>query len=167
MKNIIYFVSIIIMLLSIGCSDLNTPVTPVQPENAVRPKSLYTYTIKIKTGDVQYAGTDATVRIWINGRRNGGFATLGKWFILDDPNRNDFERNTYDNFYINTDILLTELTEMVLKHDNTGSKPGWYVEYVDVFGGGTPGQPWRSTVNTWLQLGGGYTSTITRPFLPW
>lgn len=94
------------------------------------PGQAMTYGIKVKTGNVNGAGTGANVYISLWGKFEGEKGESGE-HELDTPDHNDFERNSEDAFSIATKYL-GELTKLRIRHDNTGDRPGWFLDYVQV-----------------------------------
>lgn len=84
------------------------------------------YEIKVYTGDVSGAGTDANVLINLFGE-NGD---TGKR-PLSKKLRDLFERNQVDDFKIEA-LDLGPLTKLQIEHDNKGFKAGWFLEKVVV-----------------------------------
>jgi hypothetical protein len=78
-----------------------------------------TYSWLIHTCDVADAGTDANMYFYVSG-------TAGStgWMLLDNPNRNDFERNQYDTF-TTSNINVGTPTSFTVFNDRSGNKPGW------------------------------------------
>ncbi len=85
-----------------------------------------TYTVHVKTGDREHAGTDANVFIQLI----GAIATSTE-LKLDNKNINDFERRSLSSFQVSTDEV-GWIDKIRLCHDDTGKHSGWYVEYVNV-----------------------------------
>lgn len=85
-----------------------------------------TYTISIRTGDKRMAGTDANVYITLQG-------TDGKTreMKLDRAGKNDHERGDITPHTVNG-VDVGELTQIRLRHDNTGAGPGWFVNSVTI-----------------------------------
>jgi hypothetical protein len=101
-------------------------------------------TVKVKTGDVENAGTNANVNIRFF--FSNGFYT--DWRTLDKFNHDDFERNGEDTFTIYPELMygnmyvtlesqgieLNSIDAIEIKHDNSGERAGWFVDYVMVNG---------------------------------
>lgn len=102
-----------------------------------------TYTIAITTGDKGKAGTNARVYMCLTG-------TAGSTpdIRLDHPNYNDFRRNITDSFQMSLSDI-GDPTKIRLWHDNSGSRPGWYVERVKVTRH-TDGKSWHVDCKTWF-----------------
>ncbi len=84
------------------------------------------YGVKVYTGDVKSAGTDANVSIVIFGENGDtGKRQLSKKF------RDLFERNQVDDFKIEA-VDLGNLTKLHIEHDNKGFGAGWFLDKVVV-----------------------------------
>lgn len=110
--------------------------TPVPPSNK--------FTITIRTGDRNFAGTDANVFVTLFGTRGDS-----REFELDTPGRDDFERNQTDIFNVQTSANIGDIVRIRLRHDNSGFAAGWFVDWVRVRNVDT-GQVWQFNVNRWL-----------------
>jgi hypothetical protein len=84
------------------------------------------YEVTVFTGNVKNAGTNANVYIKFFGRA-GETGDI----LLDHPNYNDFEKGQVDTFEIMAPSV-GQLTAIRIRHDNSGNKPGWYVEKINV-----------------------------------
>ncbi|XP_045742290.1 lipoxygenase homology domain-containing protein 1 isoform X2 [Mirounga angustirostris] len=87
-----------------------------------------TYEVQVITGNVPKAGTDANVYLTIYGEEYGdtGERPLKK---SDKPNK--FEQGQTDTFTIYA-INLGALTKIRIRHDNSGSRPGWFLDRIDI-----------------------------------
>lgn len=83
------------------------------------------YKIKIKTGNIPWAGTGSRVYIKLYGDRTTNFIKL------DNLSHNDFEKGNIDLFDI-SNIDVGEIEKIEIKHDNTGDNPGWFLEKVEI-----------------------------------
>ncbi|XP_074287654.1 PLAT domain-containing protein 1-like [Silene latifolia] len=123
--------------------------------NVVEAKICYHY-ILVKTGNVKSAGTDARVTVKLydaqgqmiestNLQKEGtdqGELRLreepvdGHWPYVREVYYRDpydyFERDHLDSFTIRSNCHTSKLCKLELSHDNTGTKPGWYVDYLRV-----------------------------------
>jgi hypothetical protein len=79
--------------------------------------------VTIVTGAIDDAGTDADVRIQLFGEKWQSSSVL-----LDNADSN-FEQGDTDTFPL-AGIPAGDIRKMKLWHDDTGEKPGWYVEDV-------------------------------------
>jgi PLAT/LH2 domain len=116
------------------------------------------YRITVETDTREDAGTDARVFITLGSGPaptvDGCEAFKNQERELDRPNVNDFERGQTDIFTIFAPDV-EEVSWICLRHDNTGDKPGWFVNSVVVQkeSGTTPRQvvgAWRFRVFRWL-----------------
>jgi hypothetical protein len=107
---------------------------------ATAPKT--TYLVEIKTGCLPKSGTDADVVITL--MKPGYGVSQG----LDNPDVNDFETGRTDSFrFTTTDI--GDIDMIALRHDNSGSSPGWLVDRVMVYNYRTA-KWYRFPVQRWL-----------------
>ena len=84
------------------------------------------YEVKVYTGDVSGAGTDANVFINLFGEHGDtGKRPLSKKF------KDLFERNQVDEFKIEA-LDLGSLTKLQIEHDNKGFGAGWFLDKVVV-----------------------------------
>jgi len=92
------------------------------------------YMIVVKTGDIKNAGTDANVFITLYGQNgdSGQRALNGK-----------FERGMEESFKIEN-MDLGELYCINIRHDNSGKKPGWFLEYITI------SDRWTFPCHRWL-----------------
>ncbi|EFJ38186.1 hypothetical protein SELMODRAFT_403057 [Selaginella moellendorffii] len=122
------------------------------PALAVAKDKECTYGVNIKTGCVQWAGTDADVDVT--------FTTLlgtSVQFTLDNPGIDDFEicsLSTFTGLVANCLQAFDPVCRMVLHHNNKGKNPGWFVdwvEYIPPFSQNHMSRPVSFNVNAWLQ----------------
>jgi len=119
-------------------SDLNQAAA----SNAAAVATLYK--VEIKTSRYFDSGTDANVYL-----RIFGWNSYSQDTRLDVPGYNDFEMGSLGTYYITTPDDLGNLRYILLRHDNTGSKPGWRVVWVEITNVNT-GNWWRFPVCRWL-----------------
>jgi outer membrane protein assembly factor BamB len=117
------------------------------------------YQVTIKTGDMDRAGTDATITMGLshNGAAIPGTALVNVRSIAGFVNSNakapyffvgSFERGDIDNIYL-PDKNAGEVTGIYLSQNGTGNGPGWFVEEVlvkDLVNG----KVWAAWPETWL-----------------
>ncbi|XP_050409617.1 lipoxygenase homology domain-containing protein 1 [Patella vulgata] len=84
------------------------------------------YEVVVYTGDVKGCGTNANVSITLFGA-NGDTGTRP----LKQSFRDLFERNQVDKFQIEA-LDLGELSKIKIEHDNSGFRPGWFLDRVEV-----------------------------------
>ncbi|XP_055478764.1 lipoxygenase homology domain-containing protein 1 isoform X1 [Psammomys obesus] len=87
-----------------------------------------TYEVQVITGNVPKAGTDANVYLTIYGEEYGD---TGERPLKKSDKSNKFEQGQTDTFTIYA-IDLGALTKIRIRHDNTGSRPGWFLDRVDI-----------------------------------
>ncbi|KAM5222353.1 lipoxygenase homology domain-containing protein 1 isoform 2-T2 [Ctenodactylus gundi] len=87
-----------------------------------------TYEVQVITGNVPKAGTDANVFLTIYGEEYGD---TGERPLKNSDKSNKFEQGQTDTFTIYA-IDLGELTKIRIRHDNTGSRPGWFLDRIDI-----------------------------------
>ena len=100
------------------------------------------YSISIHTGTVHKSGTGAKVFIKLYGE-NGRTED-----IRLDNQENNFENGQTDTFLITTQDI-GDIKSIRLRHDNSGEKPGWYVDSVEIRNKQT-GKELEFIVNNWL-----------------
>ncbi|XP_037364471.1 lipoxygenase homology domain-containing protein 1 [Talpa occidentalis] len=87
-----------------------------------------TYEVQVITGNVPKAGTDANVYLTIYGEEHGD---TGERPLKKSDKSNKFEQGQTDTFTIYA-IDLGALTKIRVRHDNSGSKPGWFLDRIDI-----------------------------------
>ncbi|XP_054253211.1 lipoxygenase homology domain-containing protein 1 [Indicator indicator] len=87
-----------------------------------------TYEVRVLTGNVSGAGTDANVFLNIYGIGRGD---TGERQLKRSNNLNKFEKGQVDVFTIKA-IDLGELKKLRIGHDNTGASPSWFLERVEI-----------------------------------
>uniref|UniRef100_A0A8C5CVH5 Lipoxygenase homology PLAT domains 1 n=1 Tax=Gadus morhua TaxID=8049 RepID=A0A8C5CVH5_GADMO len=86
-----------------------------------------TYTLKVKTGEKKYAGTDANVFITLFGIKDDtGMINLK----ASKTHRNKFELGMTDEFIVEA-VDIGPLQKIRIGHDNDGSA-GWFLESVEI-----------------------------------
>ncbi|XVV08190.1 PLAT/LH2 domain-containing protein [Actinoplanes sp. CA-131856] len=102
-----------------------------------------TYEIVVRTGTESGAGTDADVFLTLYGERG-----IAHQVQLGDGNDN-FEAGAIDRFYPELEDIGT-LRAARLQHDNSGSRPGWFVDQIVVTKQTPPITQWVFPVHAWL-----------------
>lgn len=85
------------------------------------------YELTIYTGDVGGAGTAATVYIQLYGDK--GSSTEGSY---PGKEGSRFESGEVDNFTLESNSDPGDLNRLKVRHDNTGSRPGWFLNKITV-----------------------------------
>lgn len=83
------------------------------------------YEVRVKTGDVPDAGTDARVFVTLRGAEG----TAPEIYL--DNSRDNFERNAVDTFNIGS-IEIHELLSIRVRHDDSGRNSGWFLDWIRV-----------------------------------
>ncbi|XP_007465679.1 PREDICTED: lipoxygenase homology domain-containing protein 1 isoform X2 [Lipotes vexillifer] len=100
------------------------------PSDVVDIQKLIHYEVEIWTGDVGGASTTARVYMQIYGEE-------GKTEVLFLSSRSKvFERASKDTFQTDTFTIyaidLGPLTKIRIRHDNSGNRPGWFLDRIDI-----------------------------------
>jgi len=127
------------------------------------------YRVEIKTGNRSGAGTDADVRLALYGpkRADGMRCSSGPEWSLRSRSGDDsslFVSGTTDVFNV-SGLSLDDVEFVTLRHDNTGGKPGWYVESLLVKNE-TTGKEWHFVVGQWLAFDEGPKNRTWYKFAP-
>jgi hypothetical protein len=86
------------------------------------------YRIEITTGTLITAGTDANVYITIYDKEGHNTGEI----LLDNPGINDFEREDTNTFSF-TALNIEDLGYIIIRHDNSGNLPGWYIDEIHIY----------------------------------
>ena len=111
------------------------------------------YRITIKTGNKDYAGTDAKINIKLHGQDENSSNWFTIYSIASPPRSAEhvgiFEKGHLDHIFIScTD--LGYVNKIQVKHDNSGVGPGWYISEIWVEDLDTK-TIWHCQPNTWLE----------------
>ncbi|KAM7392648.1 hypothetical protein PAMA_007662 [Pampus argenteus] len=108
-----------------------------------------TYTVKIKTGDKKYAGTDANVFMMMYGTKDDtGIINLKS----SKTHKNKFERGMTDEFTVEA-VDIGQLKKLRVGHDNCGGgSAGWFLDWVEI-DAPSLGQKLRFPCGRWLDKG--------------
>ena len=99
------------------------------------------YKIVVKTGNCKDAGTSADVYITLCGDRNSCE------YLLDTPDHDDFERGQEHEYQLPA-ADVGNVTQVRIRHDNTGSRPGWFLDWIKVK---KDNQSWYFPCEKWLE----------------
>uniref|UniRef100_A0A3B5AGE5 Lipoxygenase homology domains 1 n=1 Tax=Stegastes partitus TaxID=144197 RepID=A0A3B5AGE5_9TELE len=106
-----------------------------------------TYTLRLKTGDKKYAGTDANVFMILYGTKDDtGIINLK----ASKTHKNKFERGMIDEFTVEA-VDIGPLKKLRVGHDNRGSA-GWFLDWVEI-DAQSLGQKLRFPCGRWLDKG--------------
>ncbi|XP_051267644.1 lipoxygenase homology domain-containing protein 1 [Dicentrarchus labrax] len=108
-----------------------------------------TYTIRIKTGDKKYAGTDANVFMILYGIKDDtGIINLK----ASKTHKNKFEQGMTDEFIVEA-VDIGPLKKLRIGHDNCGGgSAGWFLDWVEI-DAPSLGQKLRFPCGRWLDKG--------------
>ena len=109
-------------------------------------ENTYVYNVTARVGDKDYAGTDADVDIQLYG--SAGETEFVRF--PDDPNRDDFERNSDNKVVVSTTRNIGKLQGIGIKHNNVGKDPGLYISTVTIKEQNT-GNTYRCYLNSWIE----------------
>lgn len=88
----------------------------------------YTYKITVHTANVKDAGTDADIYISIYGSKS----SLLEQKLHDSNDKDDFEADDVNKISLQSPYDLGDIEKITIWHDNSGEKPGWYLNYVQI-----------------------------------
>ncbi|XP_075955406.1 lipoxygenase homology domain-containing protein 1 isoform X2 [Anarhichas minor] len=107
-----------------------------------------TYTIKIKTGEKKYAGTDSNVFAILFGENDDtGVINLKACKSY----KNKFEQGMINEFTVEA-VDLGDLEKLRIGHDNSGGSSGWFLDWVEI-DAASQGQRLRFPCGRWLDKG--------------
>ncbi|XP_061733262.1 LOW QUALITY PROTEIN: lipoxygenase homology domain-containing protein 1 [Nerophis ophidion] len=107
-----------------------------------------TYTVRIKTGEKKYAGTDANVFMTLYGTKDDtGIINLKS----SKTHRNKFERGMTDEFTVEA-VDIGPLKKLRIGHNNRGGSAGWFLDWVEI-DAPSLGQKLRFPCGRWLDKG--------------
>uniref|UniRef100_H3CLV0 Lipoxygenase homology PLAT domains 1 n=1 Tax=Tetraodon nigroviridis TaxID=99883 RepID=H3CLV0_TETNG len=109
-----------------------------------------TYTVRIKTGEKKYAGTDADVFMILYGTKDDtdtGIINLK----ASKTHKNKFERGMIDEFTVEA-VDIGPLKKLRIGHDKSGTAPGWFLDWVEI-DAPSLGQKLRFQCGRWLDKG--------------
>ncbi|TKS84776.1 Lipoxygenase -like proteiny domain-containing protein 1 [Collichthys lucidus] len=107
-----------------------------------------TYNVRIRTGDKDYAGTDANVFMTLFGTKDD----TGKISLKGSKtHKNKFEQGMIDEFTVEA-VDIGPLKKVRIGHDNHGGASGWFVDWVEI-DAPSLGQKLRFPCGRWLDKG--------------
>ncbi|KAM3842453.1 LOW QUALITY PROTEIN: lipoxygenase homology domain-containing protein 1 [Diretmus argenteus] len=115
-----------------------------------------TYTMRIKTGDKKYAGTDANVFTILYGTKDDTGIINMK---ASKSHKNKFERGIIDEFIVEA-VDIGPLKKLRIGHDNRGGgSAGWFLDWVEI-DAPSLGQKLHFPCGRWLDTGEDDGATI-------
>ncbi|MDJ0597945.1 MAG: PLAT/LH2 domain-containing protein [Crocosphaera sp.] len=103
------------------------------------------YKIVVYTGDIRNAGTNANVYITLYGTRG-----QSNEYSLDNR-ENNYQRGDTDEFTLRM-ANLGDITQVKIRHDNSGIAAGWYLNKIVVNNPDSVQQgPWTFPCYKWLE----------------
>jgi len=111
------------------------------------------YRVDVYTGSAVWRfgeGTDARVYLTLIGTLFDTPRCSSGEIRLDTPDYNDFETGQHDSFVVEGEAF-DSLQGIVLRHDNTGEYPGWYVDRV-VITNLANGKAWQANAGRWIAI---------------
>ncbi len=87
----------------------------------------WVYRVTVETGKLENSGTDSSIQMKLIGDNGESRKRL-----LDKPNKNDFETGAVDTYEFAEDKDLGDINTILVFHDNSGKKPGWYLDRIIV-----------------------------------
>ncbi|XP_028761117.1 PLAT domain-containing protein 3-like [Neltuma alba] len=107
------------------------------------------YVVRVKTGNVDGAGTDSTISLKLKSQSGDSFtiANLLDWGSME-PGHVYFDRDNLDIFNGRSNCL--DVCAMTVTSSGTGSSPRWYLNYVQVTVSGPVRADISFPVNGWL-----------------
>uniref|UniRef100_M3XP77 Lipoxygenase homology domains 1 n=1 Tax=Mustela putorius furo TaxID=9669 RepID=M3XP77_MUSPF len=100
------------------------------PSEVVEIQKLVHYEVEVWTGDVGGAGTTARVYMQIYGE-DGKTEVLflsSRSKVFDRASKDTFQTDTFTIYAID----LGPLTKIRIRHDNSGNRPGWFLDRIDI-----------------------------------
>uniref|UniRef100_A0A8C8HBG1 PLAT domain-containing protein n=1 Tax=Oncorhynchus tshawytscha TaxID=74940 RepID=A0A8C8HBG1_ONCTS len=107
-----------------------------------------TFTMRVKTGDKKYAGTDANLFAILYGMKDDTGIIMLKASKL---HKNKFEQAMIDEFTVEA-VDIGTLKKIRIGHDNSGAASGWFLDWVEV-DAPSLGQKLRFPCGRWLDKG--------------
>lgn len=103
------------------------------------------YQVSVYTGTKDGAGTDAKIYISLYGT-NG---RLENKLLKDYSDKDDFESGDVNIIILSSSIDLGNINSIKIWHDNSGKRPGWFLDKVSIKNTST-NQVWTFDANRWL-----------------
>jgi hypothetical protein len=134
---------------------LATSADDGQLSRTLKPKnSLSHYIVRVHTGNRSKSGTDARVRMNLEG--TSGELSSYQLDCTGDP----FENSNVNTIHVYSDSL-GELKSLKMWQDGTNDGSGWFLNKVVIMLEGQPQKQWRFDFNRWLDDKRGRSATKT------
>ncbi|KMT10194.1 hypothetical protein BVRB_5g119550 [Beta vulgaris subsp. vulgaris] len=91
-----------------------------------------TYVVSLKTGTINKAGTHAKVLLRLHDNQGHSVDATDLSAYGVGSKDHYFKRGQFDKFNIPGDCFPSPICIIELSHNNGGSSPAWYVEYLEV-----------------------------------
>ncbi|XP_062933380.1 lipoxygenase homology domain-containing protein 1 isoform X3 [Cynocephalus volans] len=100
------------------------------PSEVVEIQKLVHYEVEVWTGDVGGAGTTSRVYMQIYGEEGKTEVLFlsSRSKVFDRASRDTFQTDTFTIYAID----LGPLTKIRIRHDNSGNRPGWFLDRIDI-----------------------------------
>lgn len=105
------------------------------------------WTVKVRTADIEYAGTDARISFSVTYRKPDGTTGYTSAIRIDNSFDN-FERNQVDTFEVPF-VNYGTPTSIQLHSDYSGNNPGWYPTKVSITDR-CSGRSWSGFFQGWI-----------------
>ena len=119
---------------------INQWIEPLDDKVYLQDSDNHKYEIKIETGDVKNAGTDAKVYIKLFGEYS-----KTSYLRLDDS-KNNYEKGAIDKFTLYHKYI-GPIKKIKVKHDNSGKNAGWFLEKISIK---SDSKKYNFTAREWL-----------------
>ncbi|XVF08512.1 hypothetical protein REPUB_Repub07fG0009400 [Reevesia pubescens] len=122
--------SIILIFILVLCSAATESSSSTREYDCV-------YNIFVKTGNIKNAGTDSRIGLSLGDSQCNSISVsnLETWGLM--PSDYDyFERGNLDAFSGGGICIVPPICSLHLTSDDSGNKPGWFVNYVEIFATG-------------------------------
>lgn len=127
--------------------DVINTITRRNVSTTSRLRISYVYKVTVKTGDKFGAGTDSNVFV----RMIGALGSTDEFMLK--TSKQELERGRIDHYNIASDDV-GPLKKIIIRHDNTGFAPGWYLDWVSIRDG--KGKKYNFRCDNWLVKGESY-----------
>merc|ERR1712232_923815 len=92
------------------------------------PKTVYE--VSVKTGNLRGSGTDSRIYIKFFSEGEEGVNETSEMYLDNSPD--NFATGRLDHFTVRPASEFTNITKILIGHDNSGFGPSWFVDYVTI-----------------------------------